>query len=167
MMEKLKMGRCTLSILLMIIPYSVQADARNHQWEGHSHHQYYDDRPHKHKYKEHRKHPNAPRYYPNYGMIIPSPAIPVLSVNLNVASIRPIAIDYGITGYSRLPPKMARQIIVGQPLPAGIGRHHLPRGFVSQLPVYEGYEWRISGRDLLLVAVSTAVVVKVIQDVFE
>ncbi len=78
-----------------------------------------------------------------------------------------LAIEYGLTGYQGLPPGIAKQVSRGKPLPPGIAKKSLPAGFTSQLPVYVGYEWKISGRDLLLVAVGTAIVAEVIENVFE
>lgn len=91
------------------------------------------------------------------------------NVNFTVSfgNVRPLAIEYGLTGYQGLPPGIAKQVSRGKPLPPGIAKKSLPAGFTSQLPVYVGYEWKISGRDLLLVAVGTAIVAEVIENVFE
>ncbi|EJD6369472.1 hypothetical protein HBA43_08770 [Providencia rettgeri] len=91
------------------------------------------------------------------------------NVNFTVSfgNVRPLAIEYGLTGYQGLPPGIAKQVSRGKPLPPGIAKKSLPAGFTSQLPVYVGYEWKISGRDLLLVAVGTTIVAEVIENVFE
>ncbi|ERK18097.1 putative inner membrane protein [Pantoea sp. AS-PWVM4] len=38
---------------------------------------------------------------------------------------------------------------------------------LSELPYYPGYEWRIVGDDLVLIALSTAVVTAIINGVFD
>lgn len=87
--------------------------------------------------------------------------------NVSFGYVRPLAIEYGLTGYKGLPPGIAKQIGRGKPLPPGIAKKVLPREFISQLPVYVGYEWQVSGRDLLLVAVGTAIIAEIIENVFE
>lgn len=87
--------------------------------------------------------------------------------NVNFGRVRPLAIEYGLTGYNSLPPGIAKQVSRGKPLPPGIAKKVLPSEFLTQLPVYVGYEWKVSGRDLLLVAVGTAIVAEIIENVFE
>ena len=38
---------------------------------------------------------------------------------------------------------------------------------LNQLPYYPGYEWRVVGNDLVLIALSTAVVTAIINSVFD
>jgi hypothetical protein len=38
---------------------------------------------------------------------------------------------------------------------------------LAHLPRYPGYEWRVYGSDLVLVAVATAVIADVLLDVFQ
>jgi Ni/Co efflux regulator RcnB len=38
---------------------------------------------------------------------------------------------------------------------------------LARLPAYPGYEWRIAGSDLVLVAIATAVVADVLLNVFD
>jgi Ni/Co efflux regulator RcnB len=38
---------------------------------------------------------------------------------------------------------------------------------LARLPRYDGYEWRIYGSDLVLVATATAVIADVLFDVFD
>lgn len=87
--------------------------------------------------------------------------------NVTLGYVRPLAIEYGLTGYKGLPPGIAKQVGRGKPLPPGIAKKVLPKEFISQLPVYVGYEWQVSGRDLLLVAVGTAIIAEIIENVFE
>lgn len=43
----------------------------------------------------------------------------------------------------------------------------LPASMINDLPYYPGYEWRAVGDDLVLVALSTAIVTAVINGVFD
>lgn len=43
----------------------------------------------------------------------------------------------------------------------------VPGSLLGRLPRYPGYEWRVAGTDLILVAVATAVVADVLYDVFD
>lgn len=90
-----------------------------------------------------------------------------VSFNVNFGHVRSLAIEYGLTGYRGLPPGIAKQVNRGKPLPAGVAIKGLPSMFLAQLPVYAGYEWKMSGRDLIQEAVGTAVVVEIIENVFE
>ncbi|MBP6083668.1 MAG: hypothetical protein KA732_20720 [Providencia sp.] len=126
----------------------------------------------KHNQKEHRKNNNEQRQKNNRNQAqLESNKIinlnPNVTLNPNFGDVRPIAIEYGLTGYKGLPPGIAKQIRKGKPLPPGIAKKVLPANFRSHLPVYEGYEWRVSGRDLILVAISTAIVAEIIENVFE
>ncbi|MBN6362348.1 hypothetical protein JZM27_14020 [Providencia huaxiensis] len=90
-----------------------------------------------------------------------------VSFNVSFGNVRPLAIEYGLTGYRGLPPGIAKQVSRGKPLPPGIAKKTLPSAFLAQLPVYVGYEWKMSGRDLILVALGTAIVAEIIENVFE
>ncbi|EHZ6872413.1 hypothetical protein K6N86_002113 [Providencia rettgeri] len=90
-----------------------------------------------------------------------------ISFNVSFGNVRPLAIEYGLTGYRGLPPGIAKQVGRGKPLPPGIAKKALPSAFLAQLPVYVGYEWKISGQDLVLVAIGTAIVAEIIENVFE
>jgi len=52
-----------------------------------------------------------------------------------------------------------------QGLPPGIAKRYLPQRLVSTLPASPGYEWIVVDRDVLLVAVATAIIVGVLTDV--
>lgn len=77
------------------------------------------------------------------------------------------ALDYGLSGYSSLPPGIRKNLARGKPLPPGIAKKMVPSPLLSRLPRYPGYEWRVAGSDLILIAVATAVVADVLYDVFD
>jgi hypothetical protein len=89
------------------------------------------------------------------------------SSRISAAEARRLAVANGLTGYKRLPPGIAKNLARGKPLPPGIARTRVPGGMLNSLPRIEGHEWQISGRDLLLVAIGTLIVVEVLQNVFE
>lgn len=64
-----------------------------------------------------------------------------------------------------LPPGIAKNLARGKPLPPGIAKRYLPQRLVSALPARPGYEWLVVDRDVLLVAVATAIIVDVLTDV--
>ena len=63
-----------------------------------------------------------------------------------------------------LPPGIRKNLARGKPLPPGIAKNLDPR-FASQLPRYDGYEWRQVGTDAALVNITTGVVREVLSDV--
>lgn len=79
---------------------------------------------------------------------------------------RHLALNYGLTGYDSLPPGIAKNLARGKPLPPGIAKKAVPASMLGQLPSYPGYEWRIVGEDLVLIALSTAIVTTIINGVF-
>ena len=89
-----------------------------------------------------------------------------LHLNLDYRDARRLAVSHGLTGYSALPPGIAKNLARGKPLPPGIAKKAVPAPMLRELPHYPGYEWRIAGRDLVLIALSTAVVTSVINNVF-
>lgn len=86
---------------------------------------------------------------------------------ISTAEARRLAVANGLTGYKRLPPGIAKNLARGKPLPPGIARTRVPGNMLNSLPQVEGHEWQISGRDLLLVALGTLILVEVLQNVFE
>lgn len=72
-------------------------------------------------------------------------------ISYNVA--RQYAVRYGLTGYKSLPP--------------GIAKKSVPSSMLNQLPYYPGYEWQVVGDNLVLIALSTAIVTAVINGVFD
>ncbi len=66
-----------------------------------------------------------------------------------------------------LPPGIAKNLARGKPLPPGIAKKTVPASMLGQLPYYPGYEWKIVGDNLVLIALSTAVVTAIINGVFD
>ena len=65
-----------------------------------------------------------------------------------------------------LPPGIAKNLARGKPLPPGIAKRYLPPGLLGQLPSRPGYEWVAVGRDIVLLAIATGIVVDILSDVF-
>ncbi|WP_313698060.1 anti-virulence regulator CigR family protein [Achromobacter sp.] len=86
---------------------------------------------------------------------------------ITVSTARSYAHEYGLSGYSQLPPGIRKNLARGKPLPPGIAKKMVPGPMLARLPAYPGYEWRIAGSDLVLVAIATAVVADVLLDVFD
>ncbi|HBV3228640.1 TPA: hypothetical protein MDU74_004686 [Citrobacter freundii] len=86
-------------------------------------------------------------------------------ISYNVA--RQYAVRYGLTGYKSLPPGIAKNLARGKPLPPGIAKKSVPSSMLNQLPCYPGYEWQVVGDNLVLIALSTAIVTAVINGVFD
>ncbi|WP_368543384.1 anti-virulence regulator CigR family protein [Enterobacter soli] len=80
---------------------------------------------------------------------------------------RHLALNYGLTGYDSLPPGIAKNLARGKPLPPGIAKKTVPAKMLGQLPSYPGYEWRVVGDNLVLIALSTAIVTTIINGVFK
>lgn len=87
--------------------------------------------------------------------------------DLTYAQARWLASENGLLGYHALPPGVAKNLARGKPLPPGIAKRAVPAHMRDRLPHYPGYEWEIAGDDLVLIALSTAVVTYIINDVFE
>ncbi|KCB48033.1 anti-virulence regulator CigR family protein [Bordetella hinzii] len=86
---------------------------------------------------------------------------------ITVTTARSYAHEYGLSGYSQLPPGIRKNLARGKPLPPGIAKKMVPGPMLARLPAYPGYEWRIAGSDLVLVAIATAVVADVLLNVFD
>ncbi|KFC09478.1 putative inner membrane protein [Trabulsiella guamensis ATCC 49490] len=87
--------------------------------------------------------------------------------DISVSRARSLAVNYGLTGYQSLPPGIAKNVMRGKPLPPGIEKKTLPASMLGELPNYPGYEWKRIGDDLVLVALSTAIVTAVLNGVFD
>lgn len=87
--------------------------------------------------------------------------------DISYSRARSLAVNYGLVGYQALPPGIAKNLARGKPLPPGIAKKTLPASMINDLPYYPGYEWRAVGNDLVLVAISTAIIASVINDVFD
>ncbi|MFV9669509.1 anti-virulence regulator CigR family protein [Pantoea sp. KXB25] len=90
-----------------------------------------------------------------------------VGADLTFSRARTLAVNYGLVGYPSLPPGIAKNVARGKPLPPGIAKKSLPASMINALPYYPGYEWRAVGNDLVLIALSTAVVTAVINGVFD
>ncbi|GKX57398.1 membrane protein [Leminorella grimontii] len=88
------------------------------------------------------------------------------NITITFDQARGLAVTHGLTGYSALPPGIAKNLARGKPLPPGIAKKAVPAGMLSSLPHYPGYEWYIAGDDLVLVAVTTAIVNTILTGVF-
>lgn len=87
--------------------------------------------------------------------------------DVSYAVARQLAVNLGLTGYQSLPPGIAKNLARGKPLPPGIAKKAVPASMLGQLPYYPGYEWKIVGDNLVLIALSTAVVTAIINGVFD
>ena len=87
--------------------------------------------------------------------------------DISFSRARSLAVNYGLVGYQALPPGIAKNLVRGKPLPPGIAKKTLPASMIHDLPYYPGYEWRAVGDDLVLVALSTAIVTSIINGVFD
>ncbi|MEX6504202.1 anti-virulence regulator CigR family protein [Pseudomonas zhanjiangensis] len=67
---------------------------------------------------------------------------------------------------STLPPGIAKNLARGKPLPPGIAKNFDGR-VASQLPHYDGYEWKRVGTDVVLVAVATGIVYEVLRNLLD
>lgn len=94
-----------------------------------------------------------------------SPGV-TISLGISFDQARRIAVDVGASGYKPLPPGIRKNLARGKALPPGIAKKYAPNAMVSRLPVHPGYEWRVVGTDLVLVAIATAIVVDILSDVF-
>lgn len=63
------------------------------------------------------------------------------------------------------PPPPNVRLVRGQPLPHGYYGERLDNRALSRLPVYQGYEWRRSGPDVVLIAVGTGIVYEILDGV--
>lgn len=90
-----------------------------------------------------------------------------VSADISFSRARSLAVNYGLTGYQSLPPGIAKNLARGKPLPPGIAKKAVPPSMLNQLPYYPGYEWRVVGKDLVLIALSTAIVTSIINGVFD
>lgn len=93
-------------------------------------------------------------------------ALNLVAAGITAVAAQNLAATYGIAGYSPLPPGIAKNLARGKPLPPGIAKKYPPTAMLGQLPYHPGYEWRVAGSDLILVAIGTAIVADVLRNVF-
>lgn len=91
----------------------------------------------------------------------------IVSTNLSAVEIRPVAVSYGLVNYKPLPPGIRKNLMRGKPLPPGIAKKMVPNVLLVDLPYYSGYEWRVAGSDLILIAISTNAVIDILSDIFD
>ncbi len=65
-----------------------------------------------------------------------------------------------------LPPGIAKNLARGKPLPPGIAKNFDSR-LLGQLPRYDGYEWKQTGTDVVLVAIATGIIYEVLRNVLD
>jgi len=63
------------------------------------------------------------------------------------------------------PPPPGIHLVRGQPLPHGYYGERLDNRSLAHLPYYQGYEWRRSGPDVVLIAVGTGIVYEILDGV--
>ncbi|MCM5681772.1 RcnB family protein [Schlegelella sp. S2-27] len=92
----------------------------------------------------------------------------LVTAGITVSSARHLAVEVGIRkgSYQSLPPGIRKNLARGKPLPPGIAKKMAPPALVARLPVHPGYEWRVVGTDLVLVAIATLIIADVLFDVF-
>lgn len=93
-------------------------------------------------------------------------ATDLVYAGITAALARSYAQEIGIGGYSDLPPGIRKNLARGKSLPPGIAKKTVPGNLLSRLPKHKGYNWRIAGRDLVLVA-ATGIVADILYDVFD
>lgn len=96
-----------------------------------------------------------------------SGSVTLRHAGITISTAQGYAREYGLAGYSSLPPGIRKNLARGKPLPPGIAKKMVPAPMLARLPVYPGYEWQVAGTDLILVAVATAVVADVLLNVFD
>lgn len=94
-------------------------------------------------------------------------SVTLSTAGITVSTARSYAVQAGATGYGSLPPGIRKNLARGKPLPPGIAKKMVPGPMLARLPVHPGYEWRVAGNDLILVAIATAVVADVLAGVFD
>ena len=90
----------------------------------------------------------------------------LVQAGVSASQARQWALALGLVGREALPPGIQRNLARGKPLPPGLARQALPRGYLERLPAYPGYEWLQVGTDLVLMATAGAVIADVLVDVF-
>jgi len=91
----------------------------------------------------------------------------LINPNITSREIRKILEGYNLSTAKSLPPGIAKNLARGKPLPPGIAKKSFPRNQYTNLPHYDGYEWVRAGTSMLLVAVTSRVIAKVLERVFD
>lgn len=80
---------------------------------------------------------------------------------------RDMARSHKMTGYKPLPNSVKKHLHIGRPLPPKASHRPVPEHMRRRLPKHSGYEWRITGQDLVLVAVGSLIVYEIFNNVFD
>lgn len=87
---------------------------------------------------------------------------------ISVGEARRFAREENLRGYKPLPPGIRRNLMRGHPLPPGIEMRPVPAPMLRHLPpLRPGYEWRVAGSDLVLVAVSSAIIADILVNALQ
>ncbi|MDO9624151.1 MAG: anti-virulence regulator CigR family protein [Pseudomonas sp.] len=95
------------------------------------------------------------------GVHVSGPSIDIGRVRIVLGDNRQL-----IGSANSLPPGIAKNLARGKPLPPGIAKNFDGR-VASQLPRYDGYEWKQAGTDVVLVAIATGIVYEVLRNVLD
>lgn len=107
------------------------------------------------------KHDNAGKHNSDVSVHLSGPSIDIGRVRIILGDNRQL-----IGPASPLPPGIAKNLARGKPLPPGIAKNFDGR-VTSQLPHYDGYEWKRIGTDVVLVAIATGIVYEVLRNVLD
>lgn len=94
-------------------------------------------------------------------------SVTLSTAGISISTARGYAVQAGATGYGSLPPGIRKNLARGKPLPPGIAKKMVPGPMLARLPVHPGYEWRVAGNDLILIAIATGIVADVLAGVFD
>ncbi|CAB3919733.1 anti-virulence regulator CigR family protein [Achromobacter ruhlandii] len=97
----------------------------------------------------------------------PNVSVTLSTAGISISTARGYAVQAGATGYGSLPPGIRKNLARGKPLPPGIAKKMVPGPMLARLPVHPGYEWRVAGNDLILIAIATGIVADVLAGVFD
>ena len=111
--------------------------------------------------KHDKANPHAGGQHSEIGGQVHGPAIDIDRVRRVLGENRQL-----IGQTSALPPGIAKNLARGKPLPPGIAKNFDGR-VASQLPRYDGYEWKQAGTDVILVAIATGIVYEVLRNVLD
>jgi len=91
----------------------------------------------------------------------------LVRITIDRETARRWAGEYRLGGQAALPPGIRKNLARGKPLPPGIAKRNLPTPYLGRLPAYDGYDWTMAGRDLVLVQAATGIIADVLADVFD
>lgn len=94
-------------------------------------------------------------------------SVTLTTAGISISTARGYAVQAGATRYGSLPPGIRKNLARGKPLPPGIAKKMVPGPMLARLPVHPGYEWRVAGNDLILIAIATGIVADVLANVFD